>query len=125
MTRLRRFPAASAFVRDQVPRAEFARRSLVALALGAAALFALLAQLGDNGIMAYWRLRAEVGRLDREVVQLKHQNEQKQGELEALANDPETLERLAREQGYRRAGEEVLTVLPRRAEGAEEARRVP
>jgi len=113
------------FVRGRPSRAEFARRSLVALALGAAALFALLTQLGDNGIFSLWRLRAEAAELDQEVVRLREHNAHMKDVLESLASDPETLERIAREYGFRREGEEVLTVRPQRADPAAPARRVP
>jgi cell division protein FtsB len=113
------------FVRGGPSRADFARRSLVALVLGAAALFALLTQLGDNGIVALWRLRGEARTLEREVAALSRHNDRMQAILESLAKDPETLERIARQYGFRREGEEVLTVRPLRPDPAAPTRRVP
>jgi cell division protein FtsB len=113
------------FVRGRPSRAEFARRSLVALALGASALFALLTQLGDNGIVALWRLRSDAANLDREVAVLRRHNDRMQAVLESLAEDPETLERIAREYGFRREGEEVLAVRPLRPDPAVPTRRDP
>jgi len=72
-----------------------------------------LVQLGDSGVPAWRRLRAQDAQLGREVDELTSRNAQLRRELESLRTDPETLERLAREKaGMRRPGEEVLIVLP-------------
>jgi len=85
------------------------------------AVFALLAQLGENGVVAWWRLRGREAEVRREVAELTRENVELEARLTALSEEPEALERLAREEyGMRKPGEEVLTVLP-----GEESARVP
>ncbi|MDX2513345.1 MAG: septum formation initiator family protein [Desulfobacterales bacterium] len=82
-----------------------------ALALGA--LF-LLGQFGDTGVASWWKLKAEEDQLQEEVTDLEAANLELEARLEALANDPDALEKLAREQhNMRRQEEEVLKVLDR------------
>jgi cell division protein FtsB len=72
-----------------------------------------LVQLGDSGVPAWRRLRAQDVQLSREVDDLTSRNDELRRELKALREDPETLERLAREvAGMQRPGEEVMRVLP-------------
>ena len=72
-----------------------------------------LVQLGDNGVPAWRRLRTQNAQLDREVEELTARNAELRRELKALREDPETLERLAREKaGMYRPGEEVMMVQP-------------
>ncbi len=105
--------AADGFVRGNPPGADLARRSLLVAAAGTVAAFALLAQLGDNGIVAWWRLRGHEAELQHDVTEITAANAELDRRLEDLATDPEALERLAREEyGMRAADEEVLTVVP-------------
>jgi len=72
-----------------------------------------LVQLGEGGVPAWRQLRVQRDELDREVAELTRSNAELRQELQALRDDPETLERLAREKaGMRRPGEEILVVLP-------------
>ena len=72
-----------------------------------------LVQMGDSGVPAWRRLRTQDAQLDREVDALTARNLELRKELQALREDPETLEHLAREKaGMRRPGEEVMVVLP-------------
>jgi cell division protein FtsB len=72
-----------------------------------------LVQLGDSGVPAWRRLRTQDAQLAREVDELTSRNTELQQELKALREDPETLERLAREMaGMHGPGEEVMIVLP-------------
>ena len=123
-------PPAAGRTYARVPqRGDLARRSLVAVVVVAAAVFAVLAQLGENGIVTWWRLRGEAGRLERRVTELEARNAAMAGRLDELATDREALEALAREKyGMRRADEEVLTVLQPPADpeqDAEKPARVP
>ena len=75
----------------------------------------VVSQLGENGIISWLHLRGELAGLEREVETLEAANAELRRQLDALANDPETLERIAREKYNMRAkGEEVLVVLPPR-----------
>ena len=96
--------------RAWVPRAALWTAALVVLA-GVA-----LVQFGDSGVPAWRRLRAQDTELSREVEELVRRNERLRGDLQALQDDPETLERLAREKvGMKRPEEAVLKVLPAEA----------
>ncbi|MFO7610629.1 MAG: septum formation initiator family protein [Candidatus Krumholzibacteriia bacterium] len=100
------------FARGNPQRGDLARRSLVLLVVGAAAVFAVLAQFGENGVVTWWRLRGEAARLQAQVTELERQNGLTARRLAELAADPEAVEFLARERyGMRRPDEEVLTVL--------------
>src|SRR5665213_2120560 len=55
------------------------------------------------------RMRSDIDRLDAELEQQKKNSQQLQTELNALRNDPQTVERLAREKlGYARPDETVI-----------------
>jgi cell division protein FtsB len=90
------------------------------LLIGAAAAVAaliLLGQFGETGVASFWKLRGEEAQLRQEVARLQAANADLEARLEALANDPEALEKLAREQhSMRLKDEEVLTVLDRTTE---------
>ena len=86
---------------------------LTGAGLAMAALF-LLAQFGDTGVASWWKLRAQETQLQEEVAELESANLELQARLDALANDPEALEKLAREGHNMKAqDEEVLKVLDR------------
>ena len=108
-------PAAKdGFVRgNQQQGNALAQRSLFVLAgLGLLALVALV-QFGENGIFAFFNLQGPEAELQHEVAQLEAGNQQMDHQLGALADDPEALEKLAREKhNMRRPEEEVLMVLP-------------
>ena len=73
----------------------------------------VLVQLGDGGVPALRRLRSQDAELSGEVDGLVKRNAELRQELQSLKDDPETLERLAREKaGMKRPGEAVLVVLP-------------
>ncbi len=79
------------------------------LAAGAAGALLLLALLGDNGVLALWRLRAEVAALQRDVQALEAENDRLRQAIAELRDDPAVLERIAREElGLVRPGERVL-----------------
>lgn len=66
---------------------------------------------GANGMMIYAHKRAEYRSLDKEVLQLKQENERLAHHVDALKNDPNTIEREAREQlRYARPGEVIYTL---------------
>ena len=105
--------ATGGFVRGGPQGADLARRSLLVAAAGTVAVFAILAQFGDNGIVAWWRLRGHEEELRRDVSGITSANAELSRRLDDLATDPEALEHLAREEyGMRAADEEVLTVVP-------------
>lgn len=59
------------------------------------------------------RMRREIMRLDEQLQKEETRSKQFQTEIEALRNDPKTIERLAREKlGYARPGETVIRFEP-------------
>ncbi|MGD9549002.1 MAG: septum formation initiator family protein [Candidatus Krumholzibacteriia bacterium] len=107
------------YVRGQQPaRRDGRRTALLAIAFILLGLV-VVSQLGENGVISWLRLRGELAALEQEVQALEAANAELRQQIDALANDPETLEKIAREKYNMRAeGEEVLVVLPPRpAEG--------
>jgi len=101
----------SPFLRPGPQRGALARRSLFWIVLGATLVFALLVQLGENGLVAWWHLRTQTARLEGEVQELEEANAAQAARLHGLTTDPGALETLAREEyGMRRPDEEVLVV---------------
>jgi len=107
--------AQDGFVRGKPTTTFFSRRSLfVLLGLGLMA-FVAAGQIGTNGVFAYFELQKHEAELQQDVADLQAANGDLDQRLEALANDPEALEKLAREKhNMRREDEEVLLVLPPR-----------
>jgi len=93
------------------------RRSSRASLLFCAGLFLLalvvISQLGENGLVSWLRLRSQVAELSVETDGLEAANADLQERIDAVLNDPATLERIAREKhNMKRPGEEVLVILP-------------
>lgn len=78
---------------------------LIAIWVGYHAIF------GANGTMVYSHKLAEHRALDKEILQLKEENERLAHHVQALKNDPKTIEKEAREQlRYARPGEVIYTL---------------
>ena len=66
---------------------------------------------GANGTMVYAHKREEHRALNKEILELKQENEQLAHHVDALKNDPGTIEKEAREQlRYARPGEVIYTL---------------
>lgn len=66
---------------------------------------------GANGTMVYAHKREEHRALNKEIQELKQENEQRAHHVEALKSDPSTIEKEAREQlRYARPGEVIYTL---------------
>ena len=65
---------------------------------------------GANGTMVYAHKREEHRALDKEIKELNQENERLSHHIDALKNDPKTIEKEAREQlRYARPGEVIYT----------------
>jgi cell division protein FtsB len=106
------------FLRGSRTDGSLARRSLY-LIVGSFFLTLLaLSLLGENGLGSWVRLHGQEQRLKNDVADLEHQNDQLQGALTDLEDDPDALEKMAREvYNMQKPGEEILIILP--AESAE------
>lgn len=66
---------------------------------------------GANGTLVYAHKREEHRALNKEIQELKQENEQLAHHVDALQNDPGTIEKEAREQlRYARSGEVIYTL---------------
>jgi cell division protein FtsB len=71
------------------------------------------AVFGANGFVVYQQKRSELRRLQQEVQQLQEENAQREQRIKALRNDPQAIEKEARERlRYARPGEVVYTLPP-------------
>lgn len=78
-----------------------------------AALIGYHAVFGANGFVVYQQKRSELRRLQLEVQQLQEENAQREQRIKALRNDPQAIEKEARERlRYARPGEVVYTLPP-------------
>jgi len=92
-------------------REERWRRRMRLAVLFVAALLLANAVIGDNGLVALWRLRAETASLQSEVERLRDERVQLMNEARRLREDPATIEEVARrELGLVKPGERVVLV---------------
>jgi len=81
----------------------------VVIALVAVAILLLIGTYCLPVIQQNQRMRAEIYRLDARLQEQEATAKKLQAEIDALRNDPKTVERLAREKlGYARADETVI-----------------
>ena len=88
------------------------RRKGATLALCLAAIWvAYHVVFGANGMMIYSHKRSEYRTLNKDIYELKQENERLSHHVDALKNDPKMIEKEAREQlRYARPGEVIYTV---------------
>ena len=67
---------------------------LLAVAIGTA----VAAVVGKHGLLTYIEMNRRHEIMQKELVELKEENNRLRDEIEALKNDPETLEKVAREE---------------------------
>jgi len=81
-------------------------KRVVLLSLAALFVFYLIASffLGERGVVKDIKLRREKAVLEKEVEELNKSNAELTREVEMLKDDPEYIERLAREQGLVKDG---------------------
>ncbi len=89
------------------------RRNLATAGVGLlAVLLALHVVFGANGMMVYQKKRAEYRNLEKNLDDLKKQNEALSEQIRALKSDPAAIEKEAREQlRYAKPGE-IIYLLP-------------
>ena len=87
-------------------RAATVAAAVLALALG----YYVVA--GQNGLHAYQMKRQEHQKLQQQIDALKQQNAQMQQKIHALKDDPDTIEREARERLHYARPDEVIVTIP-------------
>ena len=112
---------ASPFAGQRKKKGRFNRRVLSVVGLASLAGLFLFGQLDDSDVMAWLSLRQDTRRLSEDVRNLEAGNAELEDRIEAIADDPLALEKLAREKhNMRRADEEVLTVIDQPEQESEE-----
>jgi len=92
-------------------REERWRRRVRLAVLFVAALVLANAVIGDNGLVALWRLRAETASLQAEVERLREERVRLVDEARRLREDPAAIEDVARRDlGLARPGERVVII---------------
>ena len=83
------------------------RRKKVLLAAGLSLLFYLMLSFffGEKGFFRYIKLSKQKAALTAEITQLKDSNAELSRKVDALKTDPDSIEKLAREQGLAKDGE--------------------
>jgi len=80
---------------------------VVGAALGLLAV-AMIAY-GSTGLLRVWQMKQEVQALEREIRTLRGETQELARTVDRLRHDPETMEKIAREElGFVRPGEKVL-----------------
>ena len=63
---------------------------------------------GENGLLRYLHLQKETKDLRAEVMAIQMQDDDMERQIDSLENDPELIEKLAREQGFVKEGELIF-----------------
>lgn len=96
-------------MKERVDLGIWSRLTQVVVALVAIAILLLIGMTYLPLIHQNERMRTEIYRLDTKIQQQEETAKKLQAQIEALRNDPKTVERLAREKlGYARADETVI-----------------
>jgi len=100
---------------------QFFRRNLNWFLVGGLALLVLQDIFGTHGVLAMRRTQQQAAEIRTKINQLDTENKKLLDRVKALKTDPETIERIAREEnGLARPGEFIFKNQPRRGEGAGE-----
>jgi cell division protein FtsB len=92
---------------------EFWRRNVMWILLAGLGLLILQDVFGTHGVLAMRRAHREATREQQEIDRINQQNVQLQSRVNSLKTDPQTIERIAREQmGLARPGEYVFKIPP-------------
>lgn len=100
------------------------RKALIAAAALGVVLTVLLFW-GEYDVFTLWGLHRERAGLAREVEQLKVENQQLIDQIEGLKDNPEVIEKIARENiGMAGRGETVYRILPESADSIRDSLRI-
>ena len=92
-----------------MPRAELKKKLALLLAVSAGVWLLVMLVGGDSGALALLRAHGKHRALAAEVEALEEENRRLRAEIEALTEDPDEIERLAREElNMARPGEDVI-----------------
>jgi cell division protein FtsL len=95
---------------------EFFRRNVYLFLAAAFALLLLQDVFGTHGVLAMRRAQKEAATVQQEINHINEENRQLEGKVKSLKTDPESIERIAREEmGLARPGEFIFKTAPRAA----------
>jgi len=80
------------------------------------------ALIGEKGLVEVWRHRREASAIERQIRQLRADNDRMRTEIRALRGDPRSIEPIAREELGFAGKEEILILFPRRERPRTETR---
>jgi cell division protein FtsB len=96
---------------QQQPKTPFWRRHLLKILAAALLLLGLHDVFGTHGYLAMRRSQKELDQLHGEIERLTRENRELTEHVNALKSDPETIEKIAREEmGFARPGEMIFKV---------------
>lgn len=92
---------------------DFWRRNLNWFLVAGLSLLLLQDVFGTHGLVAMRRSQKEAERTQKEINQINEENRQLEGRVKSLKTDPQTIERIAREEmGLARPGEYIFKIQP-------------
>jgi cell division protein FtsB len=95
--------------RNTAPAKRFRHSPAALVVAGAILTIALEGVFGAHGVLAMLRLKHQVGETQQQIQKLDQENQKLAGQVRALKSNPQTIERLAREQlGLARPGELIF-----------------
>lgn len=93
---------------------EFLRRNLGVFLIGGLLLLVMQDIFGTHGVLAMRRAQKEAAKVKQEIQQIDTENRRLQNNVKSLKSDPQSIERIAREEmGLARPGEYVFKVAPK------------
>jgi len=90
---------------------DFLRRNAGVFLLGGLLLLLIQDVFGTHGVLAMRRAQKESAKVKHEIEQINKANQQLQDNVRSLKSDPQTIERIAREEmGLARPGEYIFKI---------------
>jgi cell division protein FtsB len=102
-----------------MPDAPWKTRAAIVMLLGLGATLLLVLFWGDYNATALWHLRQQKKELSSKIEELKVENQILTDQIEVLKDNPEVIEKVAREKlGMTGEGETVYRILPEKADSS-------
>ncbi len=98
-------------IRQRLSPLQQERVRKICLVLGGVALLWVLF-MPRYGLVSLWGQRSELKKLSNETAELAAQNEALEKEIQQIKNDPEHLEKIAREKNFLKKNEQVYDFSP-------------
>lgn len=97
----------------------FLRRNATIFLVAALVLLLIQDVFGTHGVLAMRRAQQEAAKVKQEIDRINTENQQLQDNVKSLKNDPQAIEKIAREEnGLARPGEIVFKLQPKQPDAA-------